>query len=396
MKKQKTAKKDEMSKCRQAAKTAKTGGTDLVSARPVSSASTYGVEIIAGKILLIRGQKVMLDRDLAELYGVTTGNLNKAVNRNIERFPEDFMFQLSKEEFKNLIFQFGTSRWGGTRKHPSVFTEHGILMLSSVLNSARAIRVNIQIMWAFVRVREYLATHKDVLRKLDEHDRQIRTLFGAVNKLLEPPPEKPKQNVRRGGNKMLKVRLRRGVLNMKKNHYPVKYEDVAGKVIEIRGEKVILDSEVAELYGVKTKWINQAVANNPEKFPDNYVFEVRKEEKTEVVKNFDHLRNLKFSPYLPKAFSEKGLYMLATILKSPKAVQTTLAIIEAFVKLRQLTRNIKELSVTKDKDAQKSLMRESGVLAAEILDEGLETIGSETPHFFAVNIFKSVGSILPC
>ena len=186
--KQKTAKNTKPCLAgRKAAKTAKTGGTDLVQVVPV--------EIIADKIFIIRGQKVMIDRDLSKLYGVITGNLNLAVRRNIERFPEDFMFQLSKEEFQNLILQFATSRWGGTRKHPSVFTEHGILMLSSVLNSARAIRVNIQIMRAFVKVREYLATHKDVLRKLDEHDRQIRTLFGAVNKLLEPPPEPPKRKM---------------------------------------------------------------------------------------------------------------------------------------------------------------------------------------------------------
>jgi len=148
------------------------------------------VEIIANKILLIRGQKVMIDRDLSKLYGVTTGNLNLAVRRNIERFPEDFMFQLTKEEFQNLILQFATSRWGGPRKHPFVFTEHGILMLSSVLNSDRAIKVNIQIMRAFVKIREYLATHKDVLKKLEEHDKQIKTIFGVINKMLLPPPKK--------------------------------------------------------------------------------------------------------------------------------------------------------------------------------------------------------------
>jgi hypothetical protein len=101
-------------------------------------------EIIETKIFLIRGKKVMLDRDLAQLYGVTTSNLNKAVRRNIERFPEDFMFQLSKEEFENLIFHFGTSSWGGTRKLPFAFTENGVAMLSSVLNSKRAVQVNIQ------------------------------------------------------------------------------------------------------------------------------------------------------------------------------------------------------------------------------------------------------------
>ena len=159
-------------------------------------ANLVPVEIIANKILLIRGQKVMLDRDLAKLYGVTTGNLNKAVSRNIDRFPEDFMFQLTSEELKNLIFQFGTSSWGGTRKLSRVFTEQGVAMLSSVLRSKRAIAVNIAIMRAFVKVREYLATHKDVLKKLEAHDIQIKTLFGAVNKLLLPSVSKPK--VRRG------------------------------------------------------------------------------------------------------------------------------------------------------------------------------------------------------
>ncbi|MBU2567708.1 MAG: ORF6N domain-containing protein [Elusimicrobia bacterium] len=139
-----------------------------------------------------------------------------------------------------------------------------------------------------------------------------------------------------------------------------------------------MDSDVAALYGVETKEINQAVYNNPDKFPRNYIFKLTKKEKMEVVKNFDHLSKIKFSPHLPKAFTEKGLYMLATILKSPKATQTTIAIIEAFAKLRQLTRNIKELSMTQDKNAQKTLMRKSGGLIAEILDDGLEVSGSET------------------
>ena len=113
-------------------------------------------EIIQRKILIIRGRKVMLDRDLAELYEVETFNLNKAVKRNIERFPEDFMFQLNDEEFKNLIFHFGISSWGGTRKLPYAFTENGVAMLSSVLNSKRAIQVNISIMRTFTHLRELL------------------------------------------------------------------------------------------------------------------------------------------------------------------------------------------------------------------------------------------------
>jgi len=102
------------------------------------------LERIESKILLIRGQKVLLDRDLAELYEVTTGNLNKAVTRNIERFPEDFMFRLTKEELDDLIFQNGTSRWGGTRKLSRVFTEQGVAMLSGILKSQRAVKVNIE------------------------------------------------------------------------------------------------------------------------------------------------------------------------------------------------------------------------------------------------------------
>ena len=155
---------------------------------------------IENKIFLIRGKKVMLDRDLALLYEVTTGNLNKAVSRNLDRFPDDFMFLLNKEEFKNLIFHSGTSSWGGTRKTPRVFTEHGILMLSSVLNSRRAVQVNIQIMRVFTKLRELLATHKDLQRKIEDmeskYDEQFKIVFEAIRQLLEPPiPEKPKGRI---------------------------------------------------------------------------------------------------------------------------------------------------------------------------------------------------------
>lgn len=125
-------------------------------------------EVIINKIFLIRSQKVMLDKDISILYGVTTGNLNKAVKRNLRRFPVDFMFQLTNEEFKNLIFQNGTSSWGGTRKLPYAFSEQGVAMLSSVLNSDRAIDVNIRIIRIFSRLREMLLTHKDILLKLEQ------------------------------------------------------------------------------------------------------------------------------------------------------------------------------------------------------------------------------------
>jgi phage regulator Rha-like protein len=148
-------------------------------------------ESIETKIIFIRGKKVMLDRDLAQLYGVTTSNLNKAVRRNIERFPEDFMFQLSKEEFEDLKFHFGTSSWGGTRKLPYAFTENGVAMLSSVLNSDRAIKVNIQIMRTFTKLREMLMTHKDLKKKIEameeKYDYQFKIVFDAIKELLEPP-----------------------------------------------------------------------------------------------------------------------------------------------------------------------------------------------------------------
>ena len=130
-------------------------------------------ESVINKIYLIRGQKVMLDRDLAELYGVTTGNLNKAVSRNIKRFPEDFMFELTKEEFENLKSQIESSNWGGTRKMPKVFTEQGVAMLSGVLHSDRAIMVNIQIMRAYTKMREMLLTHRDLLLKMEEMEKKV-------------------------------------------------------------------------------------------------------------------------------------------------------------------------------------------------------------------------------
>ncbi len=156
-------------------------------------------EAVATKILLVRGKKVMLDRDLAELYGVTTGALNQAVKRNRSRFPEDFMFQLGKGDFLSLISQFVISKRGGTRKLPYVFTEQGVAMLSTVLNSERAVQVNIVIMRAFVKLRELLLTHKEIADKVEElekkyqlHETDIQAIFEVIKKLLEPPPEPPR------------------------------------------------------------------------------------------------------------------------------------------------------------------------------------------------------------
>ena len=151
-------------------------------------------------ILLLRGHKIILDRDLAAMYGVSTRDLNKAVSRNLDRFPDDFMLQFTRSEFNDLKFQFGTSSWGGTRKLPRAFTEQGIAMLSSVLRSKRAIHVNIAIMRAFVKLREFAASHKTLATKLEQlerkvggHDGQIRSLFDAIRQLMEPPTPKSRR-----------------------------------------------------------------------------------------------------------------------------------------------------------------------------------------------------------
>jgi len=156
--------------------------------------SVIPVESIASRIYLIRGEKVMLDSDLAELYGVPTSRLNEQFKRNRDRFPPDFAFQLSKDEFDSLMSQIAISNAGrgGRRKLPWVFTEHGVAMLASVLRSKRAVQVSINIVRTFIKVRQILATHRDVARKVEEHDRHISNLYSLVEKLLTLP--EPKKN----------------------------------------------------------------------------------------------------------------------------------------------------------------------------------------------------------
>ena len=160
-------------------------------------------EVIERKIFIIRGQKVMLSPILAELYGVETRALIQAVKRNAERFPEDFMFQLTDEEYKNLKSQIVISSWGGSRRaYPYAFTEQGVSMLSSVLNSKRAIQVNIAIIRTFVRLKQMLSTHKDLAQKLSElerrmekHDEHIHTIFQAIRQLMNQPPESSNRKI---------------------------------------------------------------------------------------------------------------------------------------------------------------------------------------------------------
>lgn len=156
-------------------------------------------EAIAGRIVMLRSERVLLDADLAELYGVETKTLNRAVKRHRDRFPPDFMFQLTGEETGNLRYQIGTSNWGGRRYLPQAFTEQGVAMLSSVLHSKRAVMVNVEIMRAFVRIRRLLASHADLARKLAalerRYDAQFKAVFDAIRKLMSPPEPPRKRRI---------------------------------------------------------------------------------------------------------------------------------------------------------------------------------------------------------
>ena len=156
-------------------------------------------EAIAGRIVTLRAERVLLDADLAELYGVETKTLNRAVKRNRDRFPDDFMFQLTGEEVGNLRYQNGTSSWGGRRYLPQAFTEQGVAMLSSILRSKRAVLVNVEIMRAFVQLRRILATHADLARKLAalerKYDSQFKSIFDAIRELMAPPPSKLRRRI---------------------------------------------------------------------------------------------------------------------------------------------------------------------------------------------------------
>ena len=160
-------------------------------------------EVIIGKIYLIRGKKVMLDRDIAELYQVETKALKQAVKRNIDIFPVHFMFELTDKEFKNLRSQIVTSSWGGQRYLPFVFTEHGVLQLANVLRSGRARKMSIRIIEVFVKMQEMLLAHKDILlqlermqQKLTEHDRNILLIFKYIKHLEEAKQQENKQKER--------------------------------------------------------------------------------------------------------------------------------------------------------------------------------------------------------
>jgi hypothetical protein len=176
---------------------------------------------ILNKIHIVRGEKVMLDRDLAQLYNVETRSLNQAIKRNIKRFPKDFMFQLNENEFSNLISQNVISSWGGVRKLPFAFTEQGVAMLSSILNSDIAIEVNIRIIRVFTKMREYALTHKEILLQLSKLEKEtkgnskdIENIFAVLKELIEKqnkpvPPRNPigfKTNISKNDEIEMKVK----------------------------------------------------------------------------------------------------------------------------------------------------------------------------------------------
>ena len=160
-------------------------------------------------------------------------------------------------------------------------------------------------------------------------------------------------------------------------------KDVEDRMIVLRGQPVLIDADVAELYGVETREVNQAVRNNPNKFPSGYLFELDKYEKEEVVKNFDNLKRLKFNRVAPTAFTERGLYMLATILKGDIATDTTIAIIETFAKLRELGRTISKLAQPQDQETQQQLVEKSDNIISDIIGDDLKV--SETESEFELN-----------
>jgi len=161
-------------------------------------------------------------------------------------------------------------------------------------------------------------------------------------------------------------------------------EQIRSKIIVIDNQNVLLDSDVAAIYGVETREINQAVSNNPDKFPERYILSLDKETKTELIKNFDNCAKLRTYPGNPKIFTEKGLYMLATILKSPIATATTIAIIETFTQIRELQATMAQMSETHDKTEQKNLMQRGGKIMVDLLNPGLSTVGTETT--FEINL----------
>lgn len=174
--------------------------------RPIAKSSPLAIDAIASRIITLRSGRVLLDADLAALYGVETRRLNEQVHRNRRRFPPDFVFRLSREELENLMSQFATSRWGGRRKLPFAFAEHGAIQAATILNTRRAVEVSVYVVRAFIQLRGVLTANRELAGRLDElearierklstHDRVIAEILDAIRKLMTPPEPKPKRRI---------------------------------------------------------------------------------------------------------------------------------------------------------------------------------------------------------
>ena len=174
--------------------------------RAKTRSGPFAVEAIAGRIVTLRGERVLLDADLAALYGVETRRLNEQVRRNRQRFPADFIFRLTREELENLISQIATSRWGGRRKLPYAFTEHGAIQAATILSTRRAVEVSVYVVRAFVQLRGVMTANRELAKRLDElesrierkldiHDRAIAEILDAIRRLMAPPEPKPTRRI---------------------------------------------------------------------------------------------------------------------------------------------------------------------------------------------------------
>jgi hypothetical protein len=174
--------------------------------RPKPDSRPFAIEAIASRIVTLRGERVLLDADLAALYGVETRRLNEQVRRNRRRFPADFVFRMTREELENLMSQFATSRWGGRRKLPYAFTEHGAIQAATILSTRRAVEVSVYVVRAFVQLRGVLTANRELAKRLDElearierkidtHDRVIADILDAIRQLMSPPEPKPKRRI---------------------------------------------------------------------------------------------------------------------------------------------------------------------------------------------------------
>jgi hypothetical protein len=301
--------------------------------------------LIERTIYLVRGQKVMLDRDLAALYGVDTKALKQAVRRNLKRFPPDFMFLLAPEELTKWRSQFVTSNSDrmGLRHAPMAFTEQGVAMLSGLLNSDRAIEVNIAVMRTFVRLRRMLEIHEELARKLAEleskYDGQFRAVFEALDALMVPPePERRPIGfaARERGEVYRVTRVDEAVIEE--------------TIYLIRGQKVILDRDLAALYGVDTKALKQAVRRNLKRFPPDFMFVLDRKEFVTLRSQFVTSKLASKSEarggaqYAPMAFTEQGVAMLSSVLKSERAIEVNIAVMRTFVRLRRMLEVHEELA----------------------------------------------------